>query len=93
MHSKKELQEEKISCHHSITTNPNVSFALHCHSFYEIYYFLSGRVQYRGGLPLWLVRCLSEHAIFKTSFSKYGTAYENMIRADAAACEGGILHA
>jgi AraC-like DNA-binding protein/mannose-6-phosphate isomerase-like protein (cupin superfamily) len=47
LHSKKELQEEKISCHHSITTNPNVSFALHCHSFYEIYYFLSGRVQYR----------------------------------------------
>ena len=50
-------------------------------------------VKTSGGLPLWLVRCLSEHAIFKTSFSKYGTAYENMIRADAAACEGGILHA
>lgn len=50
-------------------------------------------VKTSGGLPLWLVRCLSEHAIFKTSFSKYGTAYENMIRPDAAACEGGILHA
>jgi hypothetical protein len=32
-----------------------------------------------GGIPLWLTRVLSELKIYKTSFSKYGTAYENMI--------------
>lgn len=29
-----------------------------------------------GALPLWITRFLSENRIFKTSFSKYGTAYE-----------------
>ena len=47
LHSKTELQEENIHCHHSITTSSSVSFDLHCHSFYEIYYLISGRVQYR----------------------------------------------
>ena len=28
-----------------------------------------------GAIPLWLVRILSEEKIYKTSFSKYGTAY------------------
>lgn len=28
-----------------------------------------------GGIPLWLTRLLSEEHIYKTSFSKYGTAY------------------
>ena len=28
-----------------------------------------------GGLPLWMVRILSKERIYKTSFSKYGTAY------------------
>lgn len=28
-----------------------------------------------GGIPLWLARLLSEEHIYKTSFSKYGTAY------------------
>ena len=28
-----------------------------------------------GGIPLWMVRVLSEEHIYKTSFSKYGTAY------------------
>ena len=28
-----------------------------------------------GGYPLWLVEILNEEKIFKTSFSKYGTAY------------------
>lgn len=31
-----------------------------------------------GGLPLWMVQVLSAHKIFKTSFSKYGTAYQIM---------------
>ena len=32
-----------------------------------------------GGIPLWMVRALSKEHIYKTSFSKYGTAYETMI--------------
>lgn len=33
-----------------------------------------------GGLPLWMAHVLSEQGIFKTSFSKYGTAYEDILR-------------
>lgn len=32
-----------------------------------------------GGLPLWMVHVLSAQRLFKTSFSKYGTAYENIL--------------
>lgn len=32
-----------------------------------------------GGLPLWMAHVLSEQRIFKTSFSKYGTAYGNIL--------------
>lgn len=32
-----------------------------------------------GGIPLWMVRVLSQHKIYKTSFSKYGTAYRLLI--------------
>lgn len=32
-----------------------------------------------GGLPLWIVDVLSREHIYKTSFSKYGTAYEKLI--------------
>lgn len=32
-----------------------------------------------GGLPLWLVHFLTENRIYKTSFSKYGTAYQRQI--------------
>ena len=32
-----------------------------------------------GGIPLWMSRFLSRQKIFKTSFSKYGTAYRNQI--------------
>lgn len=32
-----------------------------------------------GGIPLWMTRILSEEQIYKTSFSKYGTAYKKMI--------------
>ena len=32
-----------------------------------------------GGIPLWLTQALTRERIFKTSFSKYGTAYETMI--------------
>ena len=32
-----------------------------------------------GGIPLWMVALLSEEHIYKTSFSKYGTAYSQFI--------------
>ena len=32
-----------------------------------------------GGIPLWMSRFLSRQQIFKTSFSKYGTAYRDQI--------------
>ena len=32
-----------------------------------------------GGIPLWMVRTLSSEHIYKTSFSKYGTAYTKLI--------------
>lgn len=32
-----------------------------------------------GGIPLWMVETLSKERIYKTSFSKYGTAYKNII--------------
>lgn len=33
-------------------------------------------VKVAGGLPLWMARLLSEQKIYKTSFSKYGAAYQ-----------------
>lgn len=36
-------------------------------------------VKCTGAMPLWLVHFLSENEIRKTSFSKYGTAYQNLI--------------
>ena len=32
-----------------------------------------------GGIPLWMTKVLSQEKIYKTSFSKYGTAYEQLI--------------
>ena len=32
-----------------------------------------------GGIPLWMVKALSRERIYKTSFSKYGTAYGTLI--------------
>ena len=31
-----------------------------------------------GGLPLWMVQALSQNRIYKTSFSKYGSAYQDI---------------
>ena len=36
---------------------------------------LQGVLKAAGGLPLWMVRVLSEAGLYKTSFSKYGSAY------------------
>ena len=43
-----------------------------------------------GGLPLWMVHCLSENKIYKSSFSKYGKAYIETIQNQ---WQGGLLHA
>lgn len=40
-----------------------------------------------GGIPLWLVRVLSEEKLYKTSFSKYGTAYQRLIFPQIKECE------
>lgn len=32
-----------------------------------------------GGIPLWMTHLLAEHHIYKSRFSKYGTAYKNII--------------
>ena len=40
-----------------------------------------------GGIPLWMTRILTENQIYKTSFSKYGTAYQKTI------FKGGIEYA
>lgn len=43
-----------------------------------------------GGIPLWLCHALTEHGIFQTSYSKYGTAYCRMMENET---EGGLLYA
>lgn len=42
-----------------------------------------------GGIPLWMVEYLTKNKIFKTSFSKYGTAYMKIIQDNY---KGGLLH-
>ena len=43
-----------------------------------------------GGIPLWMAEVLSREHIYKTSFSKYGTAYGTMI---FPKIKGGYLYA
>lgn len=43
-----------------------------------------------GGIPLWMTHFLAQQHIYKTSFSKYGTAYKSMIYPKY---EGGLLYA
>lgn len=45
-------------------------------------------VKCAGGLPLWLVKALSDEKLYRTSFSKYGTAYQKFI--DSISQEGLI---
>ncbi len=51
-----------------------------------------------GGIPLWMVVFLSKEKIYKTSFSKYGTAYQTLIfpqlcNFDAIDLKGGAYNA
>ena len=41
-------------------------------------------------IPLWLVRFLSENKIYKTSFSKYGSAYKTILNDKIS---GGLCYA
>ena len=43
-----------------------------------------------GGIPMWMTGVLSQEHIYKTSFSKYGTAYQTMIFPNY---QGGCLYA
>lgn len=43
-----------------------------------------------GGIPLWMTHFLTSQHLYKTSFSKYGTAYEKMIYPGLV---GGCLYA
>lgn len=36
-----------------------------------------------GAIPLWMTKCLTEVGIYKTSFSKYGAAYTDMMHREA----------
>ena len=42
-----------------------------------------------GGIPLWMVQVLSHERIYKTSYSKYGTAYQTIIFSEG---KGGFIH-
>jgi len=44
-----------------------------------------------GGIPLWMTHVLTQEKIYKTSFSKYGTAYEKMLCERQAETAGKIL--
>lgn len=43
-----------------------------------------------GGIPLWMSHLLARQQIYKSSFSKYGTAYQTMIFSND---KGGLLYA
>ena len=47
-------------------------------------------VKTSGGIPLWMTEVLSREHIYKTSFSKYGTAYQTLIFPKT---QGGYLYA
>lgn len=37
-------------------------------------------IKVAGGIPLWLTSFLTQNKIYKTSFSKYGNAYKEMLK-------------
>ena len=47
-------------------------------------------VKTSGGIPLWMSRVLTQNHLYKTSFSKYGAAYRNIINEKT---QGGLSYA
>lgn len=47
-------------------------------------------VKTAGGIPMWMVKFMSERSIYKTSFSKYGMAYTKKITKTMKTMNGGI---
>ena len=70
-----------------ITFDDNILFRTHdislCSDAYGTPLLSEGKIlmelKCSGGLPLWMTSFLSEEGLYKTSFSKYGTAYRNYI--------------
>ena len=51
-------------------------------------------VKVANSMPMWLIRFLSENKIQKTSFSKYGMYYQNMMKENTKTeTHGGLLYA
>ena len=48
-------------------------------------------VKAEGAVPMWLVQLLAEEQIYKQSFSKYGRAYERMLKERLALERGEVL--
>ena len=47
-------------------------------------------VKTSGGIPLWMSRVLTQNHLYKTSFSKYGAAYRDIINEKT---QGGLSYA
>lgn len=41
------LTTDSLYIHHTVSDTPNEEYALHCHPYYEVFYFLRGDVSYR----------------------------------------------
>lgn len=46
-----------------------------------------------GGIPLWMTHILTQEKLYKTSFSKYGTAYQSLIFPELYRQNGGLKYA
>ena len=51
------------------------------------------KIPKNDAMPMWLARCLSENRIYKSSFSKYGSYYQNRVNAPDGTHKGGLLYA
>ena len=46
-----------------------------------------------GGIPLWMSEALTRNHLYKTSFSKYGTAYQQIQETEKGKVQGGTQYA
>ncbi|QAY67929.1 helix-turn-helix transcriptional regulator [Paenibacillus protaetiae] len=40
------IHTDSLILHHTVTGQPTAQYALHCHNFYEVFYFVAGEVSY-----------------------------------------------